>query len=222
MRPAYPLLFWDLDGTLTDPKEGITKSVQHALLRLGLPVPPADDLTAFIGPPLLDSFQEFYHLDEATARQAVRYYRERFEVHGLFENQVYPDIPPLLAELGEAGVRMAVATSKPMGSALRILDHFDLRRHFHAVYAADLNGGVSSKLAVLGMAVEPLAEDERHAAAMIGDHPVDVRAAKDLGLDAIAVLYGYGDRQELMAADPRHAATSVQELRNLLFGRKRL
>ena len=122
MRPTYPLLFWDLDGTLTDPKEGITQSVQHALRRLGLPVPPADDLTRFIGPPLLDSFQALCHLDEATARQAIAYYRERFEVRGLFENEVYPDIPPLLADLGKAGVRMAVATSKPLGPALRILD----------------------------------------------------------------------------------------------------
>ena len=217
VRPSYPLLFWDLDGTLTDPKEGITKSVQHALRRLGLPAPDQEALTPFIGPPLLASFQELCHLDPATARQAIGYYRERFEVQGLFENKVYPEIPPLLDELGRTGVRMAVATSKPLPSALRILDHFDLRRHFYAVYAADQGGRVASKRDVLGEAVQPLGDAERATAAMIGDHPVDVQAARDLGLDAIAVLYGYGDPGLLHAAGPRHAAASVAELRGLLL-----
>ena len=217
MRPSYPLLFWDLDGTLTDPKEGITRSVQHALRRLGLPTPDLDALTPFIGPPLLASFQELLGLDEATARQAVLYYRERFEVQGIFENKVYQEIPPLLEELERIGVRMAVATSKPLPLAERILEHFDLRRRFYDVFAADLGGRISSKRDVLALAVRGLGDAERAGAAMIGDHPVDVEGAHHHGLTAIAVLYGYGDPGRLRASGPRYLAASVTDLRALLL-----
>ncbi len=217
MHPRHPLLFWDLDGTLTDPKEGITKSVQHALGRLGIPAPDLDALTPFIGPPLLTSFQEFYALDLAKARQAVAYYRERFEHQGIFENKVFPEIPPLLAELRGLGVRMAVATSKPLLLAERILEHFDLRRHFYDVFGADLSGLISTKRDVLGLAVEGLTDAERAAAAMIGDHPVDVEAARHHGLTAIAVLYGYGDPQRLREAMPHRTAASVGDLGKLLL-----
>ncbi len=217
MQPRYPLLFWDLDGTLTDPKEGITKSVQYALLRLGIPAPDLDLLTPFIGPPLLTSFQELYGLDRATAEQAVRYYRERFETDGIFENKVFPEIPRLLADLQQSGVRMAVATSKPLPLALRILDHFDLRRHFAGVYGADMSGRTSTKRDVLALALHDLADAERAVAAMIGDHPVDVEAAKYHGLAAIAVLYGYGDPARLLEASPQGIAAHVADLRSLLF-----
>ncbi len=217
MQPRYPLLFWDLDGTLTDPKEGITKSVQYALLRLGIPAPDLDRLTPFIGPPLLTSFQEFYGLDLATAEQAVRYYRERFEQDGIFENKVFPEIPPLLAELRQSGVRMAVATSKPLPLALRILDHFDLRGYFAGVYGADLTGQVSRKRDVLALAIHDLTDAERALAAMIGDHPVDIEAARYHGLAAIAVLYGYGDPERLLEASPQGVAAHVADLRRLLY-----
>lgn len=217
MRPSYPLLFWDLDGTLTDPKEGITKSVQHALSRLGIPTPELDALTPFIGPPLAQSFQDFYSLDAATAQQAVGYYREYFEIQGIFENEVYPEIPPLLAQLQGLGLRMAVATSKPLPLAERILDHFDLRRHFYDVFAADMDGRVSTKRDVLGLAVQGLGQEQRAAAAMIGDHPVDVEAAHHHGLTAIAVLYGYGDAKGLRRAEPHFLAASVAELRLILL-----
>ncbi len=218
MRPTYPHLFWDLDGTLTDPKEGITKSVQHALGRLGIPAPDLDALTPFIGPPLLASFQDLYGLDRAKARQAIGYYRERFEVQGIFENKVFPEIPPLLTELARLGVRMAVATSKPRPLAARILEHFDLHRHFYEVYGADMSGTVSAKRDVLGLAVEALSPEERRAAAMIGDHPVDVEAAHHHGLPSIAVLYGYGDPERLREAMPHRIAASVHDLRNILLG----
>jgi len=217
MRLSYPLLFWDLDGTLTDPKEGITRSVQHALLRLGLSAPDPDALTPFIGPPLLASFQELCGLDAARARQAVRYYRERFEVQGIFENKVYPEIPPLLEELQGLGARMAVATSKPLPLAERILEHFDLRQRFYGVFAADLGGHVSTKRDVLALAVRGLGDAERACAAMIGDHPVDVEAAHHHGLTAIAVLYGYGDPERLCDAEPQFLAASVDELQALLL-----
>ncbi len=217
MRLSYPLLFWDLDGTLTDPKEGITRSVQHALQRLGMPAPDPDAFTPFIGPPLLASFQELCGLDAARARQAVRYYRERFEVQGIFENKVYPEIPPLLEELQGLGARMAVATSKPLPLAERILEHFDLRQRFYDVFAADLGGHVSTKRDVLALAVRGLDDAERAGAAMIGDHPVDVEGAHHHGLTAIAVLYGYGDPERLRDAGPQFLAASVDELQALLL-----
>ncbi len=217
MSARYSLLFWDLDGTLTDPKEGITKSIHYALDRLGIAAPDLDALTSFIGPPLAASFQEFYGLDAGATAHAIASYRERFESQGLFENKVYPEIPPLLEELGRLGVRMAVATSKPLPSAERILDHFDLRRHFYAVYAADTQGRVSLKRDVLGLGVAGLSAGERSHAAMIGDHPVDLEAAHHHGLAAVGVLYGYGDPGRLRRASPRFLAQSVEELRGHLL-----
>ena len=217
MPARYRRLFWDLDGTLTDPKEGITKSVHYALGQLGIAAPALDALTPFIGPPLAVSFQELYGLDDGATALAIARYRERFESQGLFENKVYPEIPPLLEELGRLGVRMAVATSKPLPSAERILDHFDLRRHFYAVYAADTQGRVSLKRDVLGLGVAGLSAGERSHAAMIGDHPVDLEAAHHHGLAAVGVLYGYGDPGRLRQASPRFLAQSVEELRGHLL-----
>jgi len=218
MPTRYPLLFWDLDGTLTDPKEGITKAVRHALVRLGISPPAEDALTPFIGPPLAQSFQAFFGLDPAGVRQAIGYYREYFEAQGIFENKVYPEIPPLLESLAALGQRMAVATSKPQPMAERILDHFDLSRYFYAVYAADMDEGRrSTKREVLALAVDGLSPAQKASAAMIGDHPVDVEAAHHHGLTAIAVLYGYGDPDGLRSAGPQHLAASVPDLAPLLI-----
>ena len=137
-----PALF-DLDGTLTDPKAEITRCIQHALEKLGEPVPGGDALTWMIGPPLLGSFARV--VGEARAAEALRLYRERFGPIGLFENEVYPGIPALLARLQSRGVRLFVATSKPRVFAERILDHFGLSPFFEAIYGAELDNRNADK-----------------------------------------------------------------------------
>ncbi len=213
---SYRTLFWDLDGTLTDPKEGITRSVQYALERLGIEVLERDELVPFIGPPLLDSFQRVRGLSETDARRAVAFYRERFTETGIFENLIYPGIAELLRDLQAAEVRMAVATSKPTESAERILVHFGIRGHFQAVYGADLEGGRSRKLDVLREATRAFAPFPMPAA-MIGDHALDIEAAHACGVDGIAALYGYGAQEEVAAQRPTHGAKDVPALRRLLL-----
>ena len=119
---------FDLDGTLTDPKEGITTCVQYALHSLGIEEPDLDRLESFIGPPLKDSFMEFYGMDEEQAQAAVKKYRERFNDKGLYENEIYPGIAPMLQMLSEKGFRLAVASSKPTVFVEKILEHFGIRQ----------------------------------------------------------------------------------------------
>ena len=132
------IILFDLDGTLTDPKEGITKSVQHALQAYGINEPDLDKLCPFIGPPLSDSFKEYYGFSEAQAREAIGYFHEYFTKQGMFENKVYPGIREMLTRLKDAGLTLAVATSKPEPFAIQILEHFDLLSYFTLVGGADM------------------------------------------------------------------------------------
>ena len=132
------IILFDLDGTLTDPKEGITKSVQHALQAYGIDEPDLDKLCPFIGPPLSDSFKEYYGFSEAQAREAIDHFHEYFTKQGMFENKVYPGIREMLTRLKDAGLTLAVATSKPEPFAIQILEHFDLLSYFTLVGGADM------------------------------------------------------------------------------------
>ena len=132
------IILFDLDGTLTDPKEGITKSVQHALQAYGIDEPDLDKLCPFIGPPLSDSFKEYYGFSEAQAREAIGHFHEYFTKQGMFENKVYPGIREMLIRLKDAGLTLAVATSKPEPFAIQILEHFDLLSYFTLVGGADM------------------------------------------------------------------------------------
>ncbi len=194
--PVVTALF-DLDGTLTDPKEGITRSAQHALERLGEPVPEADALTWMIGPPILASFVRL--VGEERAHEGVRLYRERYASVGLFENAVYPGIPALLARLQGEGVRLLVATSKVHGFARRILDHFALSPFFEAVYGAELDNRNADKRDLLRVLLREQNLDPA-AAVMIGDREHDAIGARANGIVAIGVTWGYGSREELQAA----------------------
>jgi phosphoglycolate phosphatase len=192
------IALFDLDGTLTDPKTGITRSVQYALDKLGRPVPEADELTWMIGPPLIASFATVLGSSE-NAQEALRLYRERFGEIGLFENEVYAGIPALLQTLRERGVRLFVATSKPHVYARRILDHFELSRFFSGIYGSELDNRNADKCDL----IRHILEQERFdpaGAVMIGDRKHDAIGAKANGLAAIGVTWGYGCRQELLDA----------------------
>jgi phosphoglycolate phosphatase len=195
-------LFFDLDGTLTDPKPGITGSIQYALEKLGRQVPSQDELAWCIGPPLRASFVALLGGEEQADR-GVELYRERFGDVGLFENSVYPDIEAVLAALGKSHPRIFVATSKPHVFAKRIIDHFGLTRHFEHVFGSELDGTRVHKDELLAYALQQTGVAPSQAL-MIGDRSHDVLGAKANGMAALGVTYGYGSREELLAAGARH------------------
>jgi phosphoglycolate phosphatase len=205
-----PALLFDLDGTLTDPKPGITRSIAHALECMGREAPPPDDLAFAIGPPLRESLARLLG-DESPAlvEQALGHYRERFAAVGLFENAVYPGMVEALAQLRGAGLALYVATSKPRIYATRIVEHFGLAPHFDAVHGCELDGTREDKRPLLAHLVRIHGIDR---AMMIGDRGTDMVAARHHRLDALGVTYGYGTAEELLAAGAGQLAASPAEI----------
>ena len=211
-------LLFDLDGTLTDPKIGITTCVQYALHSFGIEEPDLDKLEPFIGPPLRDSFMEFYGFTAKQAEEAVAKYRERFQDTGLFENEVYTGIPKMLRELQAKGYFLAVASSKPQVYVERILEHFDLASYFEFVGGADLEETRVGKGDVIQYVLDTCGlSDKKEKILMIGDREHDVLGARKQGLECVGVLFGYGDRKEMEDCHAAYIAESINELRKMLL-----
>lgn len=207
----YQNILFDLDGTLTDPREGITRSVQHALAKLGIDEPDLQTLEHFIGPPLLQCFMQTYAFDEATAWQAVHHYRERFREIGLYENRLFDGVGELLELLLTQNRSLYIATSKPRVFAVEIARHFDFARHFKVIYGSELDGTRTDKVELIGhlLAQEHLAANNT---LMIGDRKHDLIGARRNGLAAAAVGYGFGSREELQAEAPTYHFQTLAEL----------
>ena len=204
-------VLFDLDGTLTDPAEGITNALMHAQRRLGMAVSPREDLYVFIGPPLIETFMSEWGLTRAESEQALVYYREHFSTKGLFENVPYEGIGQALAELKGAGLRLFVATSKPEPLSLRILEHFDLLPYFEAVAGSTMDEQRTKKGEVIAYALQTFHLDPAETV-MVGDRKHDVIGARENGLPCLGVLYGYGSREELTAAGAAALVADVGEL----------
>jgi phosphoglycolate phosphatase len=212
-------LLFDLDGTLTDPFLGITRCIAHALEAAGRQAPSPEELGWCIGPPLQESFRTLLDTtDETVIDSAIESYRERFRTVGMFENGMYAGIPEALSELGNAGHRLFVATSKPAVFATRIVEHFGLGSHFATVYGSELDGTRSAKADLIAHILneESLSVDETM---MIGDRHHDIVGAKANGMRALGVLWGYGSQQELeeagadtCVADPAELPEAIREL----------
>jgi phosphoglycolate phosphatase len=219
----YQYCLFDLDGTLTNPREGITKSVQYALHYFGIEEPDLTKLEKFIGPPLKDSFMEFYGFTEEQAKKAVAVYRERFAPIGVLENEILPGIPELLAALYENGQRLALASSKPIGFVHQILRHFSIEKYFEVIVGSELDGTRETKEEVVEEALQRLhiltmPETERkRCCAMIGDRKFDIQGAKAYGLTGIGVRFGFAEEGELEAAGADEIAATVEELKTLLL-----
>lgn len=212
--PAERAFFIDLDGTLTDPKPGITGCIQYALERLDTPVPTQDELEWCIGPPLQQSFARL--VGEDLAWRGVELFRERFADVGLYENTLYPGVPEALAVLGR-DARLVVASSKPRVYVERIVDHFELTGHFDAVLGSELDGVRSDKRELLPWALENT-EIEAGIATMIGDRGADGIGASHAGMDFVGVLYGYGSEAELRDAGARRLLVAPAEIGSLIDG----
>ena len=208
----YNTIFFDLDGTLTDPGIGITNSVAYALSKWNIKVADRSELYKFIGPPLLDSFSEYYGFSEEDSKQAVVYYREYFRSKGIYENEIYPGIVDMLETLKNSGKKIVLATSKPEEFALIILKHFDLYQYFDFVAGATMDESRSKKADVITYALESCEIIDKTDVIMVGDRKHDVIGAKENGLDCIGVLFGYGDRDELEKAGVKYIAEQVEDI----------
>ena len=209
-------IIFDLDGTLTDPEEGITKCVEYALNRFNITVEDRRDLIPFIGPPLYESFMVYYGLSKKDALKAVEIYRERFGTIGLFENRVYDGVIELLEKLKSQGKTLIIATSKPEEYTLKILDYFDLKKYFTFVAGATFDSSRVKKGDVIKYALENLSNPDKDSIIMVGDRMHDVLGAKENGLKSIGVLYGYGDRDELETAGADFIAEDVKGLAKII------
>jgi phosphoglycolate phosphatase len=210
------LLLFDLDGTLTDSSPGIVRSVNHALGALGRPAVDEADIRRLIGAPLARIFEDVLGpLDRATMDRAIEAYRERFNDIGLFENSVYPGIPDALAALAAAGARLEVVTAKPVASARRVLEHFGLEGYFDQVRGSDPGAHAFDKADLVAAALSARHADPARAV-MIGDRADDVKAGHAHGTLAVGVEWGYGGRDELVAARPAYIAPGVADLADWL------
>lgn len=220
----FQYVLFDLDGTLTDPREGITKSVQFALAQQGISEPDLKKLEPFIGPPLKDSFMEFYGMTEEQAAQGVADYRKRFAPIGKFENEVYPGIPEMLGSLKRAGIRLAVASSKPETFVWDILKYFKLDGYFDVVTGSELDGTRSRKEEVVEEALHRLELDgqpvSRENCAMVGDRRFDIEGGRQFQLTTVGVTYGYAAKGELEAAGADYIVKNPVQLTKLLLGKR--
>lgn len=203
---------FDLDGTLVDPGVGITSGVQYALKHFGIEVEDRRQLYPFIGPPLLDSFMEFFNLNEMQAKEAIDYYREYYGATGLFENTVYPGIKTVLDQLKSQGKMIALATSKPEAFAEQILAHYKLTDYFDYIGGATLDGVRSHKLDVIRYVLQALGNPASDQVVMVGDRKFDVLSGNQLSLTTVGVLYGYGSQAELQAAKADYIIKQPTEL----------
>ena len=209
----YKALFFDLDGTLTNPEEGILNSIQYATDFYGVPTV-RENLKKYIGPPLRDTFIEL--ISEEEAENAIVKYREHFaDGGGLFENEIYPDVKETLCELKKQGYILCTASSKPQVFVDRILEHFDIKQYFDFVGGATLDEKISRKEDVINNVLEQTNLNPKEVL-MIGDRKFDLVGAKEFGMDAVGVLYGFGSREELESYENIALIDDIKELLNIL------
>lgn len=213
-------VLFDLDGTIIDSFEGITKCVQYALNSHGVEVESLDELRDYIGPPLKYSFQKHYGFDDETTDDLIGKYRERFDETGIFENELYPGVEDALRELKNRGYRIALASSKPEDACRRILDQHGLLDYFDEVVGASLDGRISTKESVLLEVIRRMELSGPKEAVLIGDTVFDVEGARQVGMDCIAVTYGFGSRNDLEQAGAACICEDLEEVVREIEGYK--
>jgi phosphoglycolate phosphatase len=215
-RPGQPAVLFDLDGTLTDPFVGISRCMQYALERLGYPVPEANSLRAYIGPPLQVTFPQLLASDDAAlAAECLRLYRERYSESGKFENTIIPGITEAVSALAASGNFLAVATSKLETYSREIVAHFGLAPFFGEIHGSQLDGSRADKAELIRHIVTTEGIDPARSV-MVGDRMHDIVGAAKNGIRAIGVLWGFGDRAELEAAGAVAIAGTPAELPQLV------
>ena len=209
-------IFFDLDGTLTDPALGITNAIIYARKKWGLDPGKNEDYYKFIGPPMPKSFETYWGMSREDAARTLAYYREYYTDVGLFENAPYPGMAETLQSLSDTGLRLYVATSKPTFMSVRILEKFDLAKYFVTVSGSDPSQPDSTKADVIRAARDQFGVDMTKAV-MVGDRSYDVAGAHECAIPCVGVLYGYGGREELTAAGADYIAETVADLGSILL-----
>lgn len=213
----YDTILFDLDGTLTDPGEGITNSVAYALKQFNIEVSDKKELYKFIGPPLKDSFAKYYSMNDEECDRAVAEYRVYFKERGMFENMVYDGVKEVLQKLKKCGKKLVIATSKPEEFAIQILKHFDLFDFFDYVCGATMDGRISVKADVVRYALEKSEISDKAKAIMVGDRMHDVIGAKENGISSVGVTYGYGSFDELQNAGADFIVDKIEEILKIVL-----
>jgi len=213
---SYKYILLDLDGTVTDSAEGVINSVAYALEKLGCPVDDKSTLMKFIGPPLTESFKEFYGFDENTISRGVGYYREYYTDTGIYQNRLYDGIEHLLKTLKANGKTVILATSKPEVYARRILDRFNVSRYFDIIAGSTLDAERNTKTDVLKYILQTAGMSDLSEAVMVGDRKHDIIGAHDVGLGCIAILYGYGNQAEFEEYGADYIINTVEDLEKFL------
>ena len=211
----YQWYLFDLDGTLTDPKEGITKCFRYALEKMGVESPELSELEQYIGPPLIKSFGEYF--SEEDAKRAVEYYRERFRETGIFENGVYDGIEDMLKAAKESGKKLALATSKPQHFAEIIMNHYGLAQYIDVLVGSRGDGQTKADVIRQVFAEAGMDETSKHQAIMVGDRLHDIHGAKECGIDSLGVRFGYAKENELEEAGADYIVATTQELKEFIL-----
>lgn len=208
----YDTLLFDLDGTIVDSSRGITNCAIYALEKFGITVTDRRELYRFIGPPLVDSFRDFYGFSNSDAEAAVAFYRERYREVGMYENDVYDGIPELLEALRARGKRIFLATSKPEEFAKKILEYLKLDKYFDLIAGATFDRSRDTKESVIRYALAEGGLVPDGSIVMIGDRLHDVEGAQAVGIDSIGVLWGFGSREELESEGATHIAEAAEDI----------
>lgn len=232
-KREYQYILFDLDGTLTDSREGIVKCVKEALSHFGIEQT-EQELEKFIGPPLVQSFPEFYGFDEEKTMEAIGIFRKRYNTVGVYENEIYPGIAGLLKECKKEGKIIAVASSKPENMVHKVLSHFEIEKYFDVIVGSLGEDQRNSKIEVMQETLRQLffkqVKQEDIASidfrkiptekiVMIGDRHFDIEGANWFGMDSIGVTYGYALEGELKKAGATYLAKDMHELRKILLNR---
>jgi len=220
VKNKFDKILFDLDGTITDSKEGILKCLRYAFDKMELENPDEEFLMSFVGPPLIESFLHKVNLNEKDAKKALGFYRERFQTIGIYENKLYPGISELLHLLSQRNdIKIYIATAKPLPFTIRILEYFKIIKYFDDISGSTLDGSISGKTQVISTLLNRLEPDfNKNRTLMIGDRDHDILGAKENGIKSLGVLYGYGNKEELGEAD--YLIDSVVELQKFLLGGK--
>ena len=212
----YQTFLFDLDGTLTDPGIGITNSVAYALQKFDIHIEDRTLLYPFIGPPLSESYAKYYGFSQEQSMKAIEYYREYFRPKGIYENEIYDGVREMLTMLKNAGKTIVLATSKPEEFAKEILRYFEIDKYFDFVAGASMDETRNKKVEVIAYALKNCETKDLSQIVMVGDREYDILGAKQMGIDSIGVLYGYGSCQELENAGATYIAESVEDIIALL------
>lgn len=215
----YKYILFDLDGTLTDSKDGIINSMKFALEYYGYKKLSEEEYLRFVGPPFLDSIREYFGVDEAEAVKIVEKYRERFGTIGLFENSVFEGVEEMLGQLNKCGKILGIATSKPTVFTEKILEKYDLKKYFRVTVGSEFDGTRDTKTEVIGEAINLLMPGgkDRSSVIMVGDRKYDIIGAINCGIDSIGVRYGYAEANELESAGATYMVNTVDELKEWLL-----